>query len=145
MGQIYSISRSNVALSTTADLLTLIANVNRSFRILEISIGGMATASAANELLVMRSSAGVTPSGAVTPVPTNANNGAAALTTATAWATQPTAGVALLRLPVNSNGGIYRWVARPGGEIDVSGSGQISLRSAVGTGTISFHIIVEEF
>jgi hypothetical protein len=140
----YSLSRSNTALSTTADWLTILANANRSLRIIELSFGGMATASAANEVMLMRSTSGATGSAAVAAVPLHSNAPAAAFTNFTAWVTQPTAGGVLLRIPVNANGGVYRWVARPGQEIIVPANTQVSIRSAVGASNVTGHVIVEE-
>lgn len=142
---LYSVSRSNVALSTTNDLCTLTAASNRRVRIVEISIGGMGTASAANELQVARATGGTTPGGNLTAEPLEIDSAAAGFTVPTTWAAQPTVGNVLLRLPVNANGGIYRWVARPGEEVVARNAGMISFRSAVGTSNVSFHLIVEEF
>jgi hypothetical protein len=146
----YSLTRSNTALSTTADLLTLISAAAKALRVWEISIGGMGTASTAQELLVARvSAAGVTGSGALTAVPMNPASPAGAFTNFTGWTTQPTVSNVLLRLPVNANGGIYRWVAlNPESAILIpaggAAAGTLSFRSAVGTGNVSFHAIVEE-
>lgn len=142
---LYSVSRSNVALSTTADIMTPTAAANRRIRIVEISIGGMGTASAANELLVARSSGGTTPASNLTAEPLEPDSAAAGFTVPSAWTGQPTIGNVLLRLPVNANGGIYRWVARPGEEIVVRNSATLSFRSAVGTSNVSIHVIIEEF
>lgn len=142
---LYAVNRSNVALNTSNDLMTFIAPANRRIRIVEISIGGMGTASAANELQVARSTGGTTGGGALTAEPLEPDSVAAGSTVNTTWAAQPTLGNVLLRLPVNANGGIYRWVARPGEEIVARNAGQISLRSAVGTSNVSVHVVFEEF
>lgn len=142
---LYSVSRSNVALSTSNDLMTFVAPANRRIQILEISIGGMGTASAANELNVARSTGGTTGGGALTSEPLDPDSVAAGSTVYTTWSAQPTVGNSLLRLPVNANGGIYRWVARPREELVARNSGQISMRSAVGTSNVSVHVVYEEF
>lgn len=144
MAGFYSLSRSNVALSTTADSVTIICAASRRLRLVEVSIGGMGTASAANELSVARSTGGTTGSAALTAAPLLTDQAAAALSNFTAWVAQPTLGNVLLRLPVNANGGVYRWVARPGSEIELRNSEQLSLRSAVGTSNVSFFALVEE-
>lgn len=145
MGLIYSVSRSNVALSTTTDLLTITAAAARSLRIREISIGGMGTASAANELGVQRSTGGATPV-SVTPEKSNPALPTQGFTVASSWTTQPTlSGGPFLRLPVNSNGGVFRHVPPPGSEIEIAGAGQLSFRSVVGTGVVSITVVVEEF
>jgi hypothetical protein len=148
MGGFFSLSRSNVALSTTNDLVTVIPATARTFDLIEVSVGGMGTASAANELQAARSAGGNTPGGALTAQPLREAQAAAGFTNATTWTTQPTLGPVLLRLPVNANGGIYRWVRPPGQVItfiDSNTNEQLSFRSAVGTSNVSFHTIVEEF
>ena len=110
----YSLSRSNTALpASTNDFLTVIGAASRTFRLIEVSIGGMGTASAANELAVARSTNGTTSGGAVTNVPLQVNQVASGFTNATTWTTQPTLGNVILRIPVNANGGLYRWVRPP--------------------------------
>lgn len=54
MGVRYTLTRSNFALSTTLDSLTVISAATRALRLLELTIGGMGTASAANELGIFR-------------------------------------------------------------------------------------------
>jgi hypothetical protein len=141
---LYAVSRSNVALSTTADLMTFLSAASRFCKIWEISVGGMGTSSAANEVLVATSSGGTTGGGALTLEPLDPDSPAGVTTVNTTWSAQPTIGDVLLRLPVNANGGIYRWVARPGQELKARGAGQISLRSAVGTSNVSIHVVFEE-
>jgi hypothetical protein len=141
---LYSVSRSNVALSTTDDLMTLIAAASRRVKIWEISVGGMGTVNAANELVLARSTGGTTGGGALTPSLVETDQLAAETDVFTTWSAQPTLGDVLLRLPVNANGGIYRWVARPGEEFEARDAEQLSLRSAVGTSNVSVHVIFEE-
>lgn len=142
---IYSLSRSNVALVTTNDLLSILCAASRQMAILEVVVGGMGTASAANELGLFRATIGTTPGGAVTAAPLRVEAAAAVFTNATTWAVQPALGSALLRLPVNANGGIFRWVARPGSEIILRNSEVVSFRSVVGTSTVSFYCLVDEY
>jgi len=142
---VYSYTVSNVSLSTTADTMTIIPPSNRRIQVLEISIAGMGTTSAANELGVYRSSGGTTGGGALTGVKFSSDAPTAGSTVNTTWSAQPTLAGKVLALGVNSNGGIYRWVAAPGEEIESRGGvDQISLRSAVGTGSVSVHVVVQE-
>lgn len=142
----YSLSRSNTALpASTNDFITIIGAAARTFRLIEASIGGMGTASAANELAIGRSTNGTTSGGAVTNVPLQVNQVAAGFTNATTWTTQPTLGNVLLRLPVNANGGLYRWVRPPTVDYVFLTTDQASFRPATGTSTVSFHATVEEF
>lgn len=143
MGQVYSVSKDAAALPAAGDFLTITAPANRSLRIHEISVGGMGTASSANEIKIARSTGGATPT-AIAPEPLNPNAVVADFTAASAWATQPTLSSVLLRLPVNANGGVYRWVAKPGCEIEVPAGEQISLRGNGTTSIINAHALVEE-
>jgi hypothetical protein len=143
----YTLQVSNTALSTTADILTLAPVANRPIQIIEISIAGMGTASAANELGVYRATAG-TLTTTITPTPMGRYGSTAPPVSATlcytAASVATTLGAKVLALGVNSNGGIYRWVARPGEEIVCANTDLISLRSAVGTGTVSVHVVFVE-
>lgn len=141
----YTVTRSLAALSTTADLMTLVSAANRRTKVHSITIGGLATASAANSVMVQRSSAGVTPGGAITPEKTATDAPAAATVVNTTYATAPTlAGSPLLRLPVNSNGGVIRWTAYPGRELEIRNGEMLSLRSETGTGNVTVAIEFEE-
>ena len=121
---------------TTNDVLTLTAAAVRRAFVHEVSVSGLGTASAANELDVARATTvGVAPT-AQTAEKVDPHSAAAASTVATAWTTQPVVNaVKILRLGCNSNGGVYRWVAKPGEEIalyDTVTTGQLSLRFGVG-------------
>lgn len=145
----YTVQVSNTALSTSNDLMTFLPAANHPIQIIEISVAGMGTASAANELGVYRSTGGTTGGGAITPTPIgkylSASNTPTANTVVdTTWTGQPTLGGKILALGVNANGGIYRWVARPGEEIICANTDQISLRSAVGTSNVSVFVVFVE-
>lgn len=142
----YSVTRASSALSTTTDSITIIPASGRRIKIYEVIVGGLATASAANALMVSRSTGGATPASALTPQPVVTDQAASTTLVWTAWTTQPTinAGGPLLRIPVNSNGGVFRWVARPGDEIEARNLEQISLRSETGTGNVSITVSYEE-
>jgi len=143
----YTYSRSNVTMNTANDLMTLIAAASRRARIIEISVTGMGTTSAAGEVGVFRSTGGTTGGGALTGAKGSSDLPAAAGVVNTTWAAQPTltgAPDGLARLGVNQNGANYRWVARPGEEIELRNSEQISIRPVVGSHAISMHVVVEE-
>lgn len=134
---------------TTNDVLTLTSAAVRRAFLHEVSVSGLGTASAANELDVARATTvGATPT-AQTPEKIDPHSAAAASTVATAWTTQPVvSAVKLLRLGCNSNGGVYRWVAKPGEEIacyDTVTTGQLSFRFGVGgSQQMGVHIVFEE-
>jgi hypothetical protein len=145
----FSVAKDSVTLSTAADAITLVPAAAHPIRIVEISIGGMGTASAANSLGVYRSTSGTTPGGAITPTAygrySSTNPPVSNTVANTTYSVAPTlTGTYALILPVNSNGGIYRWVARPGEEIVVANADQLSLRPLTGTGVCSIHVVWEE-
>lgn len=148
----YSNSVQPAAPGTTNDVLTLTGANGRRAQIHEISLQGLGTSSVANELGVYRpGGVGVTPTNQ-TSQKLDPDSGSASATVATAWVTQPSLGsVAMLRLGCNSNGGIYRWVAKPGTEIVVRGDSltshaQVSLRFTTGgAGPMGVQLIFEEF
>ena len=132
----FAASVSPASPGTTNDVLTLTAPAVRRAFCHEVSVSGLGTASAANELDVARATTvGATPT-AQTPAQIDPLSAAAASTVATAWTTQPVvSAVKILRLGCNSNGGVYRWVAKPGEEIalyDTVTTGQLSVRFGVG-------------
>lgn len=141
----YTVTRSNFALSTSSDAMTIIPATNHSLYIIEVSVGGMGTASAANELGVYRSTGGTTGGGAITPTPvgriSSTNPPASGTVVNTTWSAQPTLGGLVVSLPVNANGGIYRWVARPGEEILAVASDEISLRAVSGSSNVSVTVV----
>ena len=141
---LYTVTRTSTALSTTNDLVTVIASSTKPLRVYIVDLKGMGTASAANEVLLSRSSGGTTGGGAITPNPVNAGSGAASFTVNTTWSAQPTIGVNLWRFGVNANGGIDKFVAIPGAEISVPVSGQLTIRSASGTSNVALSMLIEE-
>lgn len=143
MGARYSVSRTSAALSTTNDSLTITAPAGRSLKIWAVRLYGGGAASAYNEVLMARSTGGATPV-AITPVPLNADSAAATFTAASSWTTQPTIGATLRRIGVNSNGAAVQEVYPPGQEIDIPGGGQVTFRSAAGTGAVAMDVIVEQ-
>lgn len=144
-------SVSPAAAGTTNDVLTLTSPSGRRALLHEISVCGLHTSSVANELAVRRPSVlGITPTNQAS-VPFDPDTGSCSSTVATGWTTQPSlGGVSLIRLGANGNGGIYRWVAKPGQELIVRGDSvtsqaQLSLRFATGAANpLCVHIVFEE-
>jgi hypothetical protein len=147
---VYSWTVSTAALSTTNDTMSLIPASSRIDWIIEVSVGGMGTSSVANEVDVFnQTTAGTTGSGAVTAQKFSPDSNAVGSVVDSAWTTQPVVGQPFIALPVNSNGGIYRWVARPGEEIVLRGAATsnfaASYRAKVTTsGTATIHTVVIE-
>lgn len=138
---LFVVTRTSSALSTSADTVTLVAGASKPLRVLYVEASGMATASAANEIVIARSSSGTTPGGGITPAPL-AGSGSAGFNAYTSWAVQPTLGNVMHRLTVNANGGKDRFNPAPGLEIEVPAGGQVSIRSASGTSNVTLNSIV---
>jgi hypothetical protein len=142
---LFSVSRARSVLNTSADLLTIVASSTKPLRISVIDIKGMDTSSAVNEIVIQRSSGGTTPGGAITPSKMNPSSASASFSAYTSWSVQPTLdGAVLWRMGPNANGGIDKYVAAPGWEFPVPVSGQVSIRSATGTGNVTINLAVEE-
>lgn len=147
---LYSVSVSSATLSTTNDVLTLTGGATRSIILWEIDFTGMATASAANEVVIFGvTTAGVTPT-AITPAPVNAASPASSFTAASSWSTFPVVNtVRYHNIPVNANGSRYFWRAAnvfdgipiPGG---ANNTAQRSFRSVSGTSVVSGRVRVIE-
>ena len=140
---VYSIINAGTALSTTADNLTFQAAAAGQGRILEIILGGEATASAVNRVSVQRAGTAITGNTAITPEKFNSRSPAAAGTYGKAG-TQALAGNPMLSIAFNAFGGFVRWVAGPGEELYFVNSEVISVRSASGTSIVSLTGIFEE-
>lgn len=144
----YNGSINGVALSTSADLRTLVTTATGVARVYEISLSGESGSSAVARVAVNRPSAnGTTPTNQ-TPEKTDPHSPAATCTFATTWAAQPTlSSNDLLELAFNAFGGVYRWVAIPDSELVVDGLNAVanlSIRSRSGTSTVSGHVLWEE-
>jgi hypothetical protein len=140
---VYSIINAGTALSTTGDNLAFQAAAAGQGRILELIIGGEATASAVNRVSVQRAGTTITANSAITPEKFNSRSPAAAGTYGKAG-TQALVGNPMLSLGFNAFGGFIRWVAAPGEEIYYVNSEIISMRSASGTSAVSSTGIFEE-
>lgn len=141
---LYTVTRTSTALSTSNDLVTVTASASKPLRLYIVDLKGMGTASAANEILLSRSTGGTTAGGAITPTPLISGSAASSFTVATTWSAQPTLGVTLWRFGVNANGAIDKFVSLPGAEISIPASGQVSIRSASGTSNVTLDMLIEE-
>lgn len=146
---VYTLSRSNTALSTTNDWATIIGGSARRFRILEVSFSGMgatSAAAAALEVGVFLSTGGTTGGGALTPKKWDTNTATFSGTVNTTWSAQPSlSGDPYARIAFNAYGGIYRWtVHNAPRELVFHGTEQCSIRSVVGTASVTGHVVIEE-
>lgn len=151
----YNVTLANTAQVVGTDFFTITAAANRSIRIVEINYAGNGTASAANVIKISRFATAPTgaPAGAIVARPLNPAAPAAAALAQTSFATTQPAGAEtiVMQLSANANGGIFRWVAPPYGEIEVPGGAQavaganICFRPAVGTSNMTLNVVFDEF
>lgn len=151
MGNRYIIDRNNVTpANTTDDILTIRSAANRRLRILAVYANGQGASSAPQGLVVSRTSAvGTTPGGAITPDKADHNDQpAAAFTTATTWAVQPTPLTSGVTLSWNALGGKDQWTATQftKGMFEARNAEELSIRPAAGTTpqAMSLSVVVEE-
>lgn len=138
---------SSAALTGSDDAsLHIVASASKPLRILMAKVGGNGTASAANEIVMQRSTGTATGGTSLTPVKVNTGSAAASFTAAydVTGGITLTSDTVLHRFTVNANGGIDPFVALPGGEISVPVSGQVTFRSISGTSNIIINVMVEE-
>lgn len=136
MGNRYIVSRDNVTPSGGSDLITIVAPSNRRVRIIEVSVAGRGTSSAAQQVQVSSSTAGTTPSSPITPTPFGqSEQPTAAASVYTAWAVQPTltnSGAGSEIIGFNALGGANRWIPPGGAALEVRNGACISVRATSG-------------
>lgn len=120
-------------------------------RTVEVFIGGEASSSAINRMMLRRTTTLVATPTNVAPAPLNIFSVAAVAQGFAAATTGPTIATTnhLLNLSMNAFGGIVRWVAAPGEEIWSTGTTQpnaeqVLSSGAASAGAVSDHIIFEE-
>lgn len=143
----YLVSRDNITPTGGNDVLTCISGANRRIRILEVSVAGRGTTSAAQQINVGRSTGGTTPGGAITPSKADyTDQPAANFTTATTWSAQPTLETNFEVVGWNALGGANRWQP-PGGKLIEARNGEnISIRAPSGPTyqATSISVLIEE-
>jgi hypothetical protein len=148
MGNRYIVSRDNVTATGGNDLLTLISASGRRIRVVEIGVTGQGSSSASQRLIASRSgSGGTTPGGAITPSKfEHSDQPAAAFTTATTWAVQPTPETNGKVIGWNALGGASNWPGPNGGCLEARNGETISLRAPSGPTyqAASLSVVVEE-
>lgn len=121
-----------------------------TLRVVEVFIGGEATASTVNRMSFRRLSTNSSTPTNVTPAPLNPLSAASVSQSNSAATTGPTIASTghLLNLAFNAFAGIIRWMAMPGEEIWLTAgtapNGEALLDSISGVGVISTHIVHEE-
>jgi hypothetical protein len=148
MGIRYVVKRLNVTPAAGQDLITIVSPANRRVELVEVSVNGRGTSSAAQVLEVGTSTGGTTGGGAITPTRLDPDSPAASSTVNTTWSTQPTMDANPLSIGFNALGGAYRWVKPAGGVGPSARNGaNISLRCPTGAPTpqpVDVHIVFEE-
>lgn len=145
----YNASASGFTPAVATVSLGLTSTATSMHRVVEWFLGGEATSSTVNRMVVGRSTTVGTTSTAITA---NKNNNRSAASTASCWtaySTQPAfATVNQATLAFNAFGGVVRWVAAPGEEMYVVGGTaadtELSLRSAAGVGVMSADMHYED-
>jgi hypothetical protein len=90
MGNRYVLQRANVTPTAGNDFLTIISAASRRVRIIEVTVCGNGSSSAAQGFTLAHSPTGTTPGGAITPSKYEHQDQPAAIsTTATTWSVQP--------------------------------------------------------
>jgi hypothetical protein len=141
----YWVSRDNVTPTGGSDVLTLISAANRRIRVIEVSVAGRGSSSAAQQLQIGRASAGTTPGGAIVPTAGHADQAASTFTTATTWSVQPALSTNYEVIGWNALGGANRWLA-PAGSMEARNGEVISIRAPSGPTYqgVSLSVLVEE-
>lgn len=145
----FTVGRSNFALSTSVDSLTIVSSA-KPLRIWQCDLKGLGVASSANEALLYRATTvGSTAlSGAITPSRASTGQGAAAFAVYSGFgsSTSSTAGDVLWRFGVNGNGGQDKFTGLPSvpSFLAMPSSGYACLRAAIGAGSLSANLVIEE-
>lgn len=145
---LFSMSRSNVAMNTANDLLTVICAASRKFKVVDFvaaGAGGTSAAAAYCEIGLYLSSAGTTGGAALTPKKWETDNPTQGFTNFTTWSVQPTlGGDPYYRYGFNAYGGILSKPLQPLRDIIMRNSEQLSIRPVVGTSNITFTVVIDE-
>ena len=143
----YIVARDNVTPTGGNDVLTCISGSSRRIRVVEVSVAGRGTTSAAQQLNIGRATTGTTPGGAITPSKADSTDQPASnFTTATTWSAQPTPETNFEVVGWNALGGANRWVP-PGGTMIQARNGEvISIRAPSGPTyqAMSISAVIEE-
>lgn len=130
MGNRYSVKRA-LTPTAAADIWTVISAANRRGRLIEVSVTGQGTSSAAQTIEIARSTGGTTGGGAATPDKADhTDQPAAVFTYNTTWSVQPTIGTHPKVMGWNALGGYANWIP-PGGRMwEIRNGEQLSIRAS---------------
>lgn len=151
MGFWYSTSIAGETINNSNDLRTLVTTATGQGSVValrEFSLSGESGSSTVLRMAINRpGTAGITPTTAtLNKLSPSAPNAAASAVSS--WGTQPVLAATHVMVPAfNTFGGVYTWMAQPGGEVIVGSQGAVanlSFRGVSGTPVVSGHIIFEE-
>ena len=147
---VYQIAREGATPVAGNMLLGLTTGLQEIAMVTEVSIGGEATTSTVNRMVVRRSTSNLTTPTAQTPSKASSTSPAAYTDAATTATGEPTTAAApgIWTYSGNMFGGTWRWAAAPGQQLLIqgatAGNNEITLESASGTGLLSCQIVFEE-
>jgi hypothetical protein len=129
MGVRYVVEQRNVTPTAGNDVLTIVSPSSRRIRLVQVSIAGRGSTSAAQGLEAARSTGGTTGGGAVTPNKFDSiDSPAASSTVNTTWAAQPTLETNAIPLGFNALGGAIVYNVPPGA-LEARNGENISIRA----------------
>jgi hypothetical protein len=147
VGNRYIVKQQNITPTAGNDILTVLSIASRRGRIVEVSVSGRGTSSAAQQIEVGRSTSGSTGGGALTPGKFDHNDEpAAAFTYNTTWSVQPTLDTHSEVIGWNALGGANRWIPPKGSGFEFRNGEQISIRASSGVTfqACSISVVIEE-
>lgn len=152
MGNRYILKSNNLTPTAGNDIFTIVSAANRRIRLVELTVGGRGSSSAAQQIEFGRSTGGTTPGGAVTPNKyDHQDQPTAASTVDTTWSVQPTLDTNTEVAAWNALGGAFRWTppvkGGPGSAgIEVRNGDNISIRATSGVTfqPLSISVVYEE-
>ena len=150
MGNRYVVKQQLITPTAGNDIVTITSISSRRGRLIEVTVAGRGTTSAAQQIEIGRSTGGSTGGGAQTPGKfDHTDEPAAVFTYNTTWASQPTLDAHSEVLGWNALGGGGRWVPPRGSAFEIRGAAtpeQLSIRASAGVSfqQASLSLVFEE-
>lgn len=132
MGNRYTVEQRNVTPTAGNDVMTIVTASNRRARLVQVTVAGRGTTSAAQGLELANSSGGTTGGGALTPDKAeHIDQPSAASTVNTTWSAQPTLATHAIPLGWNALGGAIVYNV-PKGMLEARNGANLSIRAPAG-------------
>jgi hypothetical protein len=152
MGNRYVLKQNNITPTAGNDIMTIVTAASRRARLVEVTVSGRGTSSAAQQIEFGRSTGGTTGGGALTPNKYDHQDQPVAVSTVnTTWTGQPTFDTHTEIAGWNALGGAFRWTPPvKGGSgaagIEVRNADNISIRASAGVTfqPMSVSVVYEE-